>query len=49
MKEENEENIKKIITISSSAAVYLIFIAATGDDKEAFEVRNEDENIWLTR
>lgn len=49
MKEENEENIKKIITICSSAAVYLIFIAATRDDKEAFEVRNEDENIWLTR
>ena len=40
---------KKEITIRSSAAEYLTFIAATGDDKEAIEVRYEDENIWLTQ
>ncbi len=40
---------KKQITIRSSAAEYLTFIAATGDDKEAIEVRYEDENIWLTQ
>ncbi len=40
---------KKEITIRSSAAEYLTFVAATGDDKEAIEVRYEDENIWLTQ
>ncbi len=40
---------KKQITIRSSAAEYLTFIAATGHDKEAIEVRYEDENIWLTQ
>ena len=43
MKKKNE------ISIRSSAAEYLTFIAATGDDKEAIEVRYEDENIWLTQ
>ncbi|MBE6360074.1 MAG: cell filamentation protein Fic [Treponema bryantii] len=43
MKRKNE------ITIRSSAAEYLTFIAVTGDDKEAIEVRYEDENIWLTQ
>ena len=38
----------KRITIRSSAAEYLTFIAATGDDKNAVEVRYEDENIWIT-
>ena len=40
---------KNDISIRSSAAEYLTFIAATGDDKEAIEVRYEDENIWLTQ
>lgn len=40
---------KKEITIRSSAAEYLTFVAATGDDKDAIEVRYEDENIWLTQ
>ena len=40
---------KNEITIRSSAAEYLTFIAATGDDKESIEVRYEDENIWLTQ
>ena len=36
-------------TIRSSAAEYLTFIAATGDDKNSIEVRYEDENIWITQ
>ena len=37
------------ITIRSSAAEYLIYVAATGDDPQSFEMRYEDENIWLTQ
>ena len=37
------------ITIHSSAAEYLTYIAATGDNPEAMEMRYEDENIWLTQ
>ena len=37
------------IEIRSSAAEYLTFIAATGDDEDSFEIRYEDENIWLTQ
>jgi hypothetical protein len=33
----------------SSAAEYLTFVAATGDQTEAIEVRYHDENIWLTQ
>ncbi len=40
---------EKEITIRSSAAEYLTYIAATGDNPESIEVRYEDENIWLTQ
>ena len=40
---------KNEITIRSSAAEYLTFVAATGDNPESFEMRYEDENIWLTQ
>ena len=40
---------KNEITIHSSAAEYLTFVAATGDAPESFEMRYEDENIWLTQ
>lgn len=40
---------KEEISIRSSAAEYLTFIAATGDDKSRVEVRYEDENIWITQ
>ena len=40
---------KKGLQISSSAAEYLTFIAAKGNDEEAIEMRYEDENIWLTQ
>ncbi len=45
----NKENNKKELQIRSSAAEYLTFIAANGDDQEAIEIRYEDENIWLTQ
>lgn len=35
--------------VKSSAAEYLTFVAATGDDPASFEMRYEDENIWLTQ
>lgn len=40
---------KNEITIHSSAAEYLTFIAATGDNRDSIEMRYEDENIWLTQ
>jgi len=40
---------KNEIAIHSSAAEYLTFIAAAGDNQENFEVRYQDENIWLTQ
>lgn len=40
---------KKEISIRSSTAEYLTFVAATGDDKNSVEVRYEDENIWITQ
>lgn len=36
-------------TIRSSAAEYLAFVAATGDDAQSIEMRYQDENIWLTQ
>ena len=40
---------KEIVTIRSSAAEYLTYVAASGDDEESVEMRYEDENIWLTQ
>ena len=40
---------KTDISIRSSAAEYLTFVAATGDSEESVEMRYEDENIWLTQ
>ena len=40
---------KNEITIRSSAAEYLTFVASTGDSAESIEMRYEDENIWLTQ
>lgn len=40
---------KKELQISSSAAEYLTFIAAKGNDEEAIEMIYENENIWLTQ
>jgi hypothetical protein len=38
-----------IPNIKSSAAEYLTFVAATGDNPQSVEMRYEDENIWLTQ
>ena len=43
MKKNNE------ITIRSSAAEYLTYVAATGSNNESIEMRYENENIWLTQ
>ena len=40
---------KKNLPIRSSAAEYLTFVAATGDDEQSVEMRYENENIWLTQ
>ena len=37
------------ISIRSSAAEYLTYVAAVGDNPKSIEVRYEDENIWLTQ
>ncbi len=37
------------ITVRSSAAEYLTYVAAIGDNPESIEVRYEYENIWLTQ
>ncbi len=40
---------KNKITTRSSTAEYLTFVASTGDDENSYEMRYEDENIWLTQ
>ena len=35
--------------IRSSAAEYLTFVASTGESNASYEMRYEDENIWLTQ
>ena len=39
----------KEISIRSSSAEYLTFVAATGDNPQSIEMRYQDENIWLTQ
>lgn len=40
---------KEDLSIRSSAAEYLTYVAAVGDQQESMEMRCEDENIWLTQ
>lgn len=40
---------KAEITIRSSAAEYLTYVASIGDGQDSVEMRYEDENIWLTQ
>ena len=44
MKKKKDE-----ITIRSSTAEYLTYIASVGDQQDSIEMRYEDENIWLTQ
>lgn len=37
------------MTIRSSAAEYLTFVAAGGGSETSVEMRYENENIWLTQ
>lgn len=37
------------VTIRSSAAEYLTYVASVGDQQGSIEMRYEDENIWLTQ
>ena len=43
------EKKKDEITIRSSAAEYLTYVASVGDQQDSIEMRYEDENIWLTQ
>ena len=40
---------KDEISIRSSAAEYLTYVASIGDQQDSIEMRYEDENIWLTQ
>ena len=40
---------KDDITIRSSAAEYLTYVASVGNQQDSIEMRYEDENIWLTQ
>jgi hypothetical protein len=40
---------KDEVTVRSSAAEYLTYVAATGDNEQSFEMRYQDENVWLTQ
>lgn len=40
---------KSEITIHSSAAEYLTYVASVGDSADSIEMRYEEENIWLTQ
>lgn len=40
---------KNEISIRSSAAEYLTYVALVGEQEDSVEMRYEDENIWLTQ
>ena len=40
---------KDEITIRSSAAEYLTYVASIGDQQDSIEMRYADENVWLTQ
>lgn len=44
MKKKKDE-----VTIRSSAAEYLTYVASVGDQQDSIDMRYEDENIWLTQ
>ena len=44
MKKKKDE-----VTIRSSAAEYLTYVASVGNQQDSIEMRYEDENIWLTQ
>ncbi len=40
---------KNEISIRSSAAEYLTYVASIGEQEDSTELRYENENIWLTQ
>ena len=44
MKKKKDE-----VTIPSSAAEYLTYVASVGNEQDSIEMHYEDENIWLTQ
>ena len=44
MKKKKDE-----ITIRSSVAEYLTYVASVGNEQDSIEMRYEDETIWLTQ
>ena len=40
---------KNEISIRSSATEYLTYVASVGNQADSFEMRYQDENIWLTQ
>lgn len=46
---EHNKMAENDLSIRSSAAEYLTYIASTGNTDESIEIRYEDENIWLTQ
>ena len=42
-------DLKDKLSIRSSAAEYLTYVASVGDETSSIEMRYEDENIWLTQ
>ncbi|OGF47754.1 MAG: hypothetical protein A2231_10825 [Candidatus Firestonebacteria bacterium RIFOXYA2_FULL_40_8] len=46
---KKKQKINQKIALRSSAAEYLTFVAAVGNQETAIEMRYEDENIWLTQ
>ena len=42
-------DLKDELSIRSSAAEYLTYVASVGDETSSIEMRYEDENIWLTQ
>ena len=46
---EHNKMAENDLSIRSSAAEYLTYIASTGNTDESIEIRYEDENIWITK
>lgn len=46
---KSKDKLPNAITIRSSTAEYLTYLASTGNQEQAVEMRYADENIWLTQ
>ncbi len=48
-KEDKKKKKAEQVSVRSSAAEYLNYVACVGDDEQQIEIRYEDENVWLTQ